>query len=118
VSECFNCKNKISELQTRFQASVVCEWCRRRQRNGKESFTQDCRGTVPLKYLVGLATGTPRDAGYLLISPFPIDDIPERPALEIGTQIVAEEIDGAMTVLIAGRRDMRRDQYPGIGPEP
>src|SRR5262249_14522343 len=47
-----------------------------------------------------------------------IDDIPERPALEIGAQIVAEEIDGAMTVLITGRRDMRRDQYPRIGPEP
>jgi hypothetical protein len=42
----------------------------------------------------------------------------ERAALEIGAQIVAEEIDGAMTVLITGRRDMRRDQYAGIGPEP
>ena len=53
----------------------------------------------------------------LSIAPFPIDDIPQRPALEIGAQIVAEEIDGAMTVLITGRRYVRRDQYPGIGPE-
>lgn len=66
----------------------------------------------------GAAIPAPGGAGELLIAPFPIDDIPERPALEIGAQIVAEEIDGAMTVLITGRRDMRRDQYPGIGPEP
>ena len=43
------------------------------------------------------------------IATFPIDDISERLALEMGPQIVAEEIDGAMTVLITGRRDMRRD---------
>ena len=53
-----------------------------------------------------------------LVAPFPIDDIPERLALKIGAQIVAEEVDGAMTVLITVRRDMRRDQYPRIGPEP
>src|SRR6476661_6519489 len=56
-------------------------------------------------------------AGELSIAPFPVDDVPERPALEIGAQIVAEEIDGAMTVLIAGRRYMRCDQDLGIGPE-
>jgi hypothetical protein len=50
-----------------------------------------------------------RATGWRLIAPFPIDDIPERPAVEIGAQIVAEEIDGAMTVLITGSRDMRRD---------
>ena len=59
----------------------------------------------------------PGGAGKLLIAPFPIDDIPKRPAIEIGAQIVAEEIDGAMTVLITCRRDVRRDQYPGIRPE-
>jgi hypothetical protein len=56
--------------------------------------------------------------GWRLIAPFPIDDIPERPAVEIGAQIGAEEIDGAVTVLITGSRDMRGDQYLGIGPEP
>src|SRR5262245_38001470 len=59
-----------------------------------------------------------KDCRRLLIAPFPIDDIPERGALEIGAQVVAEEIDRAMTVLITGGRDMRRDQHPGIGPEP
>ena len=56
--------------------------------------------------------------GEPLIAPFPIDDIPKRSAHEIGTQIIAEEIYRAMTILITGRRDMRRDQHPGIGPEP
>ena len=50
-----------------------------------------------------------------LITPFPIDDIPERPALEIGAQIVAEEIDGLLAAgrqtfvrIIPGDRDLRR----------
>src|ERR1700730_11408914 len=71
-----------------------------------------------LRGVLGIPIHCGRDVLYLLIAQFPIDDIPERPALEIGAQILAEEIDGAMTVLITGRRDMRRDQYPGIGPEP
>src|SRR6516165_182930 len=39
-------------------------------------------------------------------------------AIEICAQILAEEIGGAVTILITARRDMRRDQYSGIGPEP
>ena len=52
-----------------------------------------------------------------LITPFPIDDIPERGAVKIGAQIVAKEVDSAMTGLVTGSRDMRCDQYPGVGPE-
>src|SRR5689334_22019952 len=54
----------------------------------------------------------------LSIAALPIDDIPQRRAIEIGAQVVAEEIDGAMTIPIAGSRNMRRDQHPRIGPEP
>lgn len=53
-----------------------------------------------------------------LIAPFPIDDISERLAIEIGAQIGAEDIYGAMPILVSGARDMRRDQHPRIGPEP
>jgi hypothetical protein len=52
-----------------------------------------------------------------LIAPFPIDDISERSAIEVGVQIVAEDIYGAMPILVCGARDMRRDQHPGIGPK-
>src|SRR6266436_2389170 len=52
-----------------------------------------------------------------LIASFPIDNVAKRPAIEIGTQIVAEDVDTAMTVLIASGRNVRRDQHPGIGPE-
>jgi hypothetical protein len=47
-----------------------------------------------------IAVRSPGLRGWCLITPFPIDDIPERPAVEIAAQIVAEEIDAAMTVLI------------------
>ena len=56
--------------------------------------------------------------GGPLIAPFPIDDISERSAIEIGAQIGAEDIYGAMPILVTGARDMRRDQHPRIGPEP
>src|SRR5262249_52383459 len=51
-----------------------------------------------------------------LIPPFPIDDIAKRAAIEIGAQIFAEHVDPSVAVLVAGGRDMRRDQYPRIGP--
>jgi hypothetical protein len=54
----------------------------------------------------------------VLIAPFPIDDISERLAIEIGAQIGTEDIYGTMPILVSGARDMRRDQHPWIGPEP
>jgi hypothetical protein len=42
-----------------------------------------------------------------LIAPFPIDDISKRLAIEIGAQIGAEDIYGAMPILVSGARDMR-----------
>ena len=56
--------------------------------------------------------------GGLLIAQFPIDDISERLAIEIGAQIGAEDIYGTMPILVSGAGDMRRDQHPRIGPEP
>src|SRR5215467_11758912 len=53
-----------------------------------------------------------------LVPAFPIDHIAQRPAVEIGAQVVAEEVDRAVPVFVAGARDMRRDQYPGVGPQP
>jgi hypothetical protein len=53
-----------------------------------------------------------------LIAPFPIDDISEWLAIEIGAQIGAEDIYGAMPILVGGARDVRRDNHPRIGPEP
>ena len=53
-----------------------------------------------------------------LIAPFPIDDISERSTIEIGAPIGAEDIYGAMPILVTRARDMRRDQHPRIGPEP
>src|ERR1700740_2205316 len=66
----------------------------------------------------GRAPNAAGTAGLLSIAPFPIDDILERPARDIGAQIIAEEVCGTVMVLIAGRRDMRRDQHLGIRPEP
>src|SRR6516164_1146768 len=86
----------------------------RARRTGRDLFAVSARR---LGGAAILAPGRGAPASFL-IAPFPIDDIPERPTREIGTQIVAEEIYGAMTVLVTDRRDMRRDQYPGIGPEP
>jgi hypothetical protein len=41
----------------------------------------------------------------------------QRSALPIGTKIVAEYIDTAVMVFVAGVGDMRRDQRPAIRPE-
>jgi hypothetical protein len=41
----------------------------------------------------------------------------QRSALPIGTKIVAEDIDTAVMVFVAGVGDMRRDQHPAIRPE-
>src|SRR6266699_1594851 len=61
---------------------------------------------------------SPPALGRCLIAPLPIDDISKRLAIEIGAQIGAEDIYGAMPILVSGARDMRRDQHPRIGPEP
>src|SRR6516164_1398802 len=53
-----------------------------------------------------------------LIAAFPIDHIAQRSPSEIGAQIVTEEVDGAVPVFVTGARDMRRDQHPGVRPEP
>ncbi len=50
----------------------------------------------------------------LLIAPFPFDHVAQRLAVEIGAQIGAEEIDGAVAVLVTGPRDVRGDQHLGI----
>src|SRR5438309_11159603 len=52
------------------------------------------------------------------IASIPVDDVLQGPAIEIGAQIVAEEVDGTVPILIAGTRDVRRDQNLGIGPQP
>src|SRR6516164_7005298 len=51
------------------------------------------------------------------IAAFPIDHIAQWPAVDIRAQVVAEEVDGAVPVFVAGARDVRRDQRSGVGPE-
>jgi len=111
-------RRRSNELRFGFNAEDA-EFADGRVRSGNRSIIlAEAAKDGPLTGVDGIKYGD-LDKKYVhLITPFPIDDIPERPALEIGAQIVAEEIDGAMTVLITGRRDMRRDQYLGIGPEP
>ena len=55
---------------------------------------------------------------YSLITAIPIDDIPHRPAIEPGAQILAKENDPAVPILVAGARNVWREQHSGIGPEP
>jgi len=55
---------------------------------------------------------------YSLITAIPIDDIPHRPAIEPGAQILAKENDPAVPILVAGARNVWREQLSGIGPEP
>src|SRR6266853_101258 len=52
-----------------------------------------------------------------LIAPFPVDDVLQRLTVEISPQIVAKELDRAVPILVAGARDMGRDQHPRIGPQ-
>jgi hypothetical protein len=59
-----------------------------------------------------------RPGGYRSIPPLPIDNIAERLAIEIGAEIFAEQINSGMSVLVAGGRDMRRDQDLRFGPQP
>src|SRR2546423_15127917 len=53
-----------------------------------------------------------------LIAAVPVDDVVQWFAFEIGAQILAEEIDPAMALVVAGARDVWRDQHPRIGPQP
>src|SRR5215469_11121752 len=54
--------------------------------------------------------------GWRLVTARPIDDVAQRPPTEIGAKVIAEQIDAAMAVLVAGAGDMRRNQHPRIGP--
>ena len=51
-----------------------------------------------------------------LIAALPIDDVAQRTAVEIGAQILAEQIDAAVAILVARAGDVRRNQYARIGP--
>src|SRR5580700_2737257 len=53
-----------------------------------------------------------------LVAALPIDDVTEGPAFAIGAQILAEEIHPTMPVIVAGTRDVRRDQHLGVRPQP
>src|SRR5215211_3706931 len=52
------------------------------------------------------------------ITPLPVDDIVQRPAIPISPKVVAENIHATVLALIAAVRDMWRDQHPPIRPEP
>src|SRR3954449_4963701 len=52
------------------------------------------------------------------ITALPVDHVVQHSAIAISTKIVAENIHAAVLALIAAVRDMWRDQYPAIRPEP
>ena len=52
----------------------------------------------------------------ILISPRPVDYIAQRRAIEIGAQIVAEHLDGAVAVVVALAGNVRRNQNPRVLP--
>src|SRR3954452_25401444 len=52
------------------------------------------------------------------ITSLPVDHVVQLPAIPVSTKIIAENIYAAMLALIAAIRDMWRDQYPAIRPEP
>src|SRR5215469_12611656 len=54
--------------------------------------------------------------GWRLVAALPIDNVAQRTAVEIGTQVLAEQIDAAVAILVAGAGDVRRNQHPRIGP--
>src|ERR1700739_4669547 len=49
-----------------------------------------------------------------LITALPVDDVAQRAAVDMGAQVLAEQVDPGVTVFIAGARDVRRDQHFGI----
>ncbi len=51
------------------------------------------------------------------VAPRPVDDVAQGPAVEVGAQVVAEDVDGAVPLLVADAGDVRRDQHAGIGPQ-
>jgi len=46
----------------------------------------------------------------------PVDDVAQRRAIEPGAQVVAEHVDGAVTIVVAGARHVRRNQHPLVLP--
>jgi len=71
------------------------------------------RGSGPTAWVIAQS-----GARTELIAALPIDHIAQRSAGEVGAQIIAEEVNGAVPVFVTGARDMRRDQHSGVGPQP
>src|SRR5262249_41040212 len=63
----------------------------------------------------GLRQSVPRRVSVALV---PIDRVGQRPTLEIGAQIVTEQLDPAMLRNIRTSRNVRRDQDALVVPEP
>ena len=63
----------------------------------RAKFSADCRSLS-----AGEGPETAGLAEVALIAPFPIDEISERLAIKIGAQIGAEDIYGAMPILVSG----------------
>jgi hypothetical protein len=57
----------------------------------------------------GATIPPPRGRRRALIAPFPIDDVPERPALEIDAQIIAEDINAVTKPAPPAQSKPRRD---------
>src|SRR3954466_7349619 len=60
----------------------------------------------------------PSHSNKLSITSLPIDHVVQLLAIPISTKVVAEHIYAAVLALIAAVRDMWRDQYPAIRPQP
>src|SRR6266705_3656727 len=60
---------------------------------------------------------SPAAAGHWSITICPIDDVGQGPPVQIGAQIVAEEVDPPMLTHVTAARDMRGDEDALIVPE-
>ena len=60
---------------------------------------------------------SPAAAGHWSITICPIDDVGQGPAVQIGPQIVAEEVDPPMLTHVTAPRDMWGDENALIVPE-
>src|SRR5439155_10437570 len=70
-----------------------------------------CRATArPLR-------PSPAAAGHWSITICPIDDVGQGPPVQIGAQIVAEQVDPSMLTHVTAARDMRGDEDALIVPE-
>src|SRR5262245_57423668 len=79
------------------------------------------RSTAPTMHLASApaATGHQRDSGEerLSIAGGPVDDVGQGPSVEIGAQIVAEEVDAPMLTHVTAARDMWGDEDAFVVPE-